>query len=315
MAVGDSVLQYATAQPICKLPTANTYVFAAWPGIRVEFALKEKPGDTIEAPDAQLDRSHGIVYVEITNPGSHSVIRLRQKNGEFSTIVVLTREQAENLWKLNLAGKERLVLTPAQLYTDGDRLTLLSSNVSDLKADLFPALEGTVTGFKDAGEDGVFRMYTAQVAGLNLTAKVQELNGPQADPPFKMGKEIVLAPDNSAFQSAAKWSIQTPNVKSDTISDIWLKITYEGDIARIYAGGKLLTDNFYNGQPWLVGLHRFPRTLLGQPLELRILPLQAQAPIYLASGARPTIPPGAQSAKLKNVELIATYRVTLDLRH
>jgi hypothetical protein len=41
----------------------------------------------------------------------------------------------------------------------------------------------------------------------------------------------------------------------------------------------LIADNFYYGRPFLYGLWRLPKDC--SQLELRILPLQPDAPIYL----------------------------------
>ena len=57
-----------------------------------------------------------------------------------------------------------------------------------------------------------------------------------------------------------------------------LQIQYRGDCARLYADGKLVADNFYNGRPFLMGLWRLPTD--SQKLELRILPLQKDMPVY-----------------------------------
>jgi beta-galactosidase len=306
--LGRSLLRYATAQLVCKLASANTYVFAATPDIPAEFAFEEKDGEVIEAPDAHVETRHGTVSVDNLNPSTNSAIRIRRHNGETIDIVVLSREQAKNLWKLTLGGKERLVLSSAQLYADGDNLVLISSNASQMKAGLFPAPERPVSGFSDAGKDGIFQIYAAHVEASELKAKVEKLSDPGPDPPLKMGKQIVLMPDNSAFQTTATWLIQAPEVKSDDISDLLLNISYQGDIARIYAGGKLLTDNLYYGEPWVIRLNRIPAEQLNKPLELRILPLQADAPIYLPSGARPTIQTGGQLADVKNVEVVPVYR-------
>ncbi len=299
---------------MCKLASANTYVFAATPDIPAEFAFEEKDREVIEAPDAHVERRHGTVFVHNLNPGTNSAIRIRRQNGETIDIVVLSRYQAQNLWKLTLSGQERLVLSSAQLYPDGDNnLVLLSSDPSQMKAGFFPAPEKPISGFSDAGTDGVFRIYAAHVEASALKAKVEKLNDPGPDPPLKMGKEMVLMPDDSAFQSTATWLIQAPEVKSDKISDLLLNITYKGDIARIYAGGKLLADNFYYGEPWVIRLNRIPAELSKKPLELRILPLQAGAPIYLPSGARPTIQPGGQLADVKDVEIVPVYREVMYL--
>jgi beta-galactosidase len=120
----------------------------------------------------------------------------------------------------------------------------------------------------------------------------------------------VVVPDEWAFDFAAKWRIQVPEVKSKMVSDILLRITYQGDIARVYAGGKLLTDNFNYGEPWTIGLGRIPASL-AKSLELRILPLRAQTPIYLPSRIRAMSPQRGQLALLKKIELAPIYRAAM----
>jgi hypothetical protein len=128
-----------------------------------------------------------------------------------------------------------------------------------------------------------------------------------------MGKEVVMVPDDSAFDTAASWAIHVPPVKSGATSNVFLQIAYEGDVARLYADGKLLTDNFYNGTTWLVGLDGIPQQAWDR-LELKILPLHDDAPIYLPENARPPGSPSGQIAKLKNVQIIPQYEVVMDLK-
>jgi len=313
LALGQNVLRYATAQLLCKLAGENTYVFFAWPGIPAEFAFAERDGDTIEAPDARVNRSAGTVQVNDVSPGTRVAIRLRSPGEEMVDIVVLSREQALNVWKVSLGGKERLILSPAQLYGDGHKLVLLSSDTMQLKAGFFPAPEHDIAGFMDAGRDGIFRVYEARVQPIAVTASVEKTQEPGPDPPPKMGKEVVLMPDESAFDSAARWAIGVPDPKSDVVSQMFLKVTYQGDIARIYAGGKLITDNFYKGTPWIIGLGGIPEEAFQKPLELRILPLGDRAPIYLPSGARPAIPSGGQIAYLQEVQIVPEYRAVMEV--
>ena len=60
-----------------------------------------------------------------------------------------------------------------------------------------------------------------------------------------------------------------------------------------------MADNFYYGRPFLFGLWRLPRGT--KELELRILPLQKDMPVYLPREADKT--PGEEVLK---VELINT---------
>ena len=78
-----------------------------------------------------------------------------------------------------------------------------------------------------------------------------------------------------------------------------LQIDYRGDVARLYCNGQLIADNFYNGRPMLYGLWRLPAGTM--ELELRILPLHENMPIYFPREADTT--PGEQ---VNNV--IITYQ-------
>ena len=89
---------------------------------------------------------------------------------------------------------------------------------------------------------------------------------------------------------AAVYKIQLPALTSSILS-----ITYRGDVARLYADGKLVADNFYYGRPFLFGLWRLPEGV--KELELRILPLQKDAPVYLPREADKT--PGEEVLKVE----------------
>jgi beta-galactosidase len=312
--LGGTVLRYATAQLLCRLDDPETYVFFAWPGISPEFAFKETRGVSIESPAGHITRDGKTAYVDGVEPGTRVAIRLNNGKGKSINIIVLSREQALNTWKAPLAGRERLILSGAQLYFDRDRMHLLASDSSQLRAELFPALDHDPAGFVPDGADGIFKIYSAHVPLVSGMAKIEPIQSEGADPPLKMGKEVVMAPEDSAFSTAASWAIHVPPVTSGATSDVFLQIAYQGDIARLYAGGKLITDNFYNGTPWLIGLDRVPRSQWDQ-LELKILPLQDRAPIYLPEGARPAVSPGGQSVKLNSVQIIPQYEVVMDLSY
>ena len=69
----------------------------------------------------------------------------------------------------------------------------------------------------------------------------------------------------------------------DWMKDKLMEINYSGDCARLYADGKLVADNFYNGHPFLFGLWRLPAGT--NQLELRIIPKQPDMPVYFPKEA------------------------------
>ena len=79
-----------------------------------------------------------------------------------------------------------------------------------------------------------------------------------------------------------------------------MKISYQGDCARLYANGKLIADNFYYGRPFLYGLWRLPKDC--KDIELRILPLQPDVPIYLPREADKTSGENVRKVDIIGVE-------------
>jgi hypothetical protein len=310
----EAVLRYATAQLLCKLDDPKTYVFFAWPGLSPEFAFKAVDGNTIEAPHARVTREEGLVYVDQIEPGEQIAIRIRSRRGRSIQIVVLSREQARNAWKATLGGRERLILSPADVFFEPNRLHIRSTSPARLTISVFPKLGRRLPGFTHREEEGVFERYVARVRETFVTAEVQELRDADESVPVRVGKEIALAPVETDFDNAARWSIRVPRTASDAVNNVFLRIRYEGDVARLYAGGRLITDDFYNGTPWEIGLRRIPPQELNRGLELRILPLRQDAPIYLPAGARPAFPPGGEIARLKDVQIVPEYEALIDLK-
>ena len=103
---------------------------------------------------------------------------------------------------------------------------------------------------------------------------------------IKKGRaKVAEAPSESDWQQAAVYKITVPKEAITKFKRL-LSIAYRGDCARLYLNGHLIADNFYYGRPFYYGLWRLPED--ATELELRILPLQPDAPIYLPREADKT---------------------------
>ena len=98
-------------------------------------------------------------------------------------------------------------------------------------------------------------------------------------------KGVAEEPSDEDFDNAAIYKITLPSEAMEQPNRL-LSIEYQGDCARLYANGKLIADQFQYGRPFLYGLWRLPEGTT--ELELRILPMQADAPIYLPREADKT---------------------------
>lgn len=134
--------------------------------------------------------------------------------------------------------------------------------------------------------------------------KVKDAGVPRIVP---MGAQKVAAmPTNEDFENAAVWNLDINGLP--TGADSFLKISYAGDCARIYADGKLVMDNFWNGKPMLVRMS----DLANKKVELRILPLSKDAPIYLQKEQREilnnSLTPLLQLNSINLLKVVSTIR-------
>lgn len=103
--------------------------------------------------------------------------------------------------------------------------------------------------------------------------------------------KVAEEPVDEDFEQAAVYTIDLPEVSGE---GRLLNIDYRGDVARLYANGQLIDDNFYNGRPFQYALWRLPKDC--HQLELRILPLQKDMPVYFPREADTT--PGEEVMKV-----------------
>jgi beta-galactosidase len=316
--LGGSLLEYATAQPMCKLGHLNTFVFFAWPGLPAEFAFSIDQGETIDATHARVVRERGHIYVDQIQPGPETAIRIRKTGGSDVQILVLSREMARNAWCATVDGVERLVLSPADVYFDKGAIHLLATDPDKLKFGIFPKLDRAPQFFTELGPDGIFEQYGTHIQEVAIKVGVEQLKDAAPRPPVHMGPvrlgtEVVEAPDAAVFEGAAQWRLDVPAIQSSAVHNLLLRISYEGDIARLYADGKLVTDDFYKGTPFEIGMRRIDWLNAEPKLELQILPMRKDERIYLPSGSHLTFPRSGQVAKLKEVTVIPEYQAIASL--
>jgi len=119
-----------------------------------------------------------------------------------------------------------------------------------------------------------------------LTVRCQKVRDAGALRTIVKGKaKVAEAPSEGDWEQAAVYKITVPQ-GAITQSKHLLRIDYQGDCARLYVKGQLIADHFQYGRPFLYGLWRLPKDCA--EIELRILPWQADAPVYLPREADKT---------------------------
>lgn len=110
-----------------------------------------------------------------------------------------------------------------------------------------------------------------------IAATVTEVKKADAPRVVPMGRQAVAAqPVEEDFAKAAVYTINYDTSGINNYDNLFLRINYRGDVARVYADGRLVADNFWNGKEMWVRM----ADLVGKKVELKILPLRKDAPVY-----------------------------------
>ena len=110
--------------------------------------------------------------------------------------------------------------------------------------------------------------------------------------------KVAEEPTDEDFCQAAVYQLTVDGKTTKDSRDL-LSIDYQGDCARLYVNGKLVADHFQNGRPFLYGLWRLPENV--RQMELRILPLQKDMPVYLPKEADKTPGERIKNIQVKNI--------------
>jgi beta-galactosidase len=309
-------LAWATAQPICAVEEGDmrTVFFAETDGVPAEFAFENSRG--LKALAGRVVRSDGGVSVRDVKPGNSAALRISGTGGGSVQIVLLDSAASLALWKGTWQGRDRVFLSKAGLVFDGNNLRLTSADPNEFSVGVYPAPKSaTLNGDTlHSRTDGIFRRFTLPASQpANFTARFESIQA--ADPPRKipLGKikqAVAAAPEDSDFEKAAVWRIKLP-ANLDLTRDPILRLHYVGDVARVTLNGKLLTDDFYNGNAFDIGLGRQAPEILNGDLRVAILPLRKDAPIYMAKEARPDFGEAGSIAALQSAEIIQHYHAEL----
>jgi hypothetical protein len=300
-------LTYATAQPLAQLAD-GTWVFAAQDGVPVEFAFSDKARGCVQAQRAHVDEGTKAVVVDGIQPGLDAAFTVRCAGAKPLTVLVLSQAQARQAAIGLFQGQRRLVLSDAQAYFDGGRLVLRSAGQPHIRAAVYPS-----TTLKSAGRDGLFQVFDTTLPTRDVAVTVKPLRDAQPARPVRIGgnANAAVQPDPEAFGASAAWTLDvTAANKSKDVDSLLLDIDFTGDVARLFDGTRMVDDWYYNGQRWQFDLDNLSTKRQG-PLTLTVLPLRADAPIYLPREHRPDFGGKPQLAELKAVKVVPVYRVEI----
>jgi len=248
-------LDYALAQLFTRTKTddgRNVYVFFVPDGMNGHYVFKSETLAELEAKSATVTKAGQRTTVSV-QPGTDCLMQVKSKSGQAFGILTLTRQQALRLTRQEIFGRQRLVLSDCDVVAAGDKLRVSKIGGAKLEFALFPApkvrlvAETGAMAQADGKGDGVFRRYTVQVAEVKPDITFEGIGSDEV--------KIKAAP--SALEG---------------VNDVFLRVIYLGNVARLNQEGTLLCENLFNRTPWDIGLKRFREKLSGPSSVLSVEP-------------------------------------------
>jgi hypothetical protein len=177
-------------------------------------------------------------------------------------------------------------------------------------------------------EVGKFQQIQIDVPSMQLTAGATQIRAAGQARPVQIGgpARAAVEPAPESFASAAAWTVNLPHkqleqtLSARDVDDVLCEIDFVGDIGRLFVGTRLIDDWYYWGSgndgstPWQTGLKAQMAQLKDtaqHSLTVSVLPLRADAPIYLPKKARPDFAGASQTAQLMAVRLRPVYKITI----
>jgi len=309
--LGSARLRHATVQPLTHWAEGEgvRWVGFVVPGVRAELCFDAGSVRALRGADAVL--SDGLLTVPIAAATALPLIlSLTDSEGTEHRMVLLSQDQADSASRAFVAGRDRLLLCADALHLEAETAVVLANGPATVQA--WPADDW------GAGE-GFAQWVQPQALPPTLPLRCTVLHDAQQPParrdgplvPWR-GRSVPLAPDEAAYAAAMRVQIE-PLAPCPASARAMLSLDYIGDAARLYADGVFVDDQFADGEPWLIGLHRFVRPDGSWPVfELRIVPADPALPIFLEDHARQRLQAAApQRAAVLSAEARVWQRARL----
>lgn len=303
--VGGVGLLTASAQPVCDLTVDGvaTAVLAKVAGIDVELVVDGVYA--VQGPGVVEHDGQRTIIGSLT-PGPGCRLSLTGADGERADILVLDEVSALSLTRGYAYGRDRLVISRMPAVVDEGRVHVYGPDGGDVL--LYPPVGQT--------RHGLFSRHTVtpppapQTAmGIRQLATAGSARGPVID----SASGRASAPVDADFDAAHIVHVTIADEAFVADDDLLLRVDWIGDVARAYINGRLVADQFWHGPVWEIGLRRFRAEAVKYGVELRLLPLSQDAPVFLSPRVRPAAYPQGQVLELRRITVQPVPRTLVDV--
>lgn len=300
----DVVLRSATAQLVTRiaLVDADLVVLAATDGLPVELVLE---GHVPVGGAGAARAIDGATVVDLTQaPGPSTVVELPGVR-----ILVLDEVTANQLYRLELGGRERLVLcdVPATAL-EGSLVLRTSQDVASVA--VLPAPAGLRGASGAPVADGPWSRWTVEIPSAGTHRIAGGLRPVAADVPDPVrGGPMHRLSAPTDFDGAARVHLDVPAHLLEGADRALLRVTWTGDVGRAVIGDEVVSDHFWHGRVWDVDLTPHRSDVSADGLTLQLFPWRHEAGVWVDPSVR-----GVEDGiVVQAVDVLRVQRVELEL--
>ncbi|MBQ3794895.1 MAG: beta-galactosidase [Butyrivibrio sp.] len=255
-------------------------------------------GDSLVTVDATplciVDEGDHKAYIFYTDSDREASVNVKGDLGN-NRIIIISREEAVHSAKVSIKGKEYLIISEAEPVTMAEgKVSLLFTTDGDktITFRTYPELQTVPEGFKCVKGSGSFAIYESSEV-------------------FPCSGKVSFAETDAAMEKeedSRSFLIEAEGLNEDA-NEVYMLIDYVGDTARFVVDGEVMTDSFYTGQIWEIGLKRYCMTGLKARIDVTALHETDKESMYLQTWPEMK---GGRACDINAISLLTQYRVAIN---
>ncbi len=299
-------LRSSTARVITRLTAdeREVIVLGAYEDIPVELVLDGT--HDVGGSGAAAHRDGATIVSLTVPPGPTCVVELEE-----ARVIVLDEASIDQLYVLEVGGRERLVLSTAPAYALDGRIVVQTED-PQLSISILPAPPTLRAEGADLGEplsQGPWLTWRmdARYAGRHtlLSGLHPEAHAPRPE----RGGPLHRLSAPTDFSGAAVVQVDVAPEVFDGSDRTLLRLRWTGDVGRAYVGDELISDHFWHGRDWDVDLTPWAAAIARHGVRFELLPWTRSTGVWVDPVVR-EIPDGVHIATV-DVVRVGQVRLTV----
>lgn len=291
LAINGADLIYATAQLFTRSDDGKMpyYIFFVQNGTAAEFSFAKRDGFSVKkAPGISIGQNEKRILVKCPIGSSEFTIDVK---GCRTKILVVEKSLALQSYIVSIKGQRLLVISDAVVIQENDSISMLSTGKNEFNLLVYPKIQGAL----NAGKAVVSPLKTKSLmSAFNIS--VPEIKLEPAIKQIGERKTVVALPSSL-----------------NGLNDVFLNIDYTGDTGMGFLDDELVTDEFWKGTPWKIGLRKFYPAAASKEMVFYFRPVKEGASYLddILPENRPDFSNSKQVLTISKISFTPEYRVNL----